>query len=84
LHQFEVDAGTDAQAALGDAVLDHLGPADQDGLRQASSTTTCTARSTRSSSPSAEDDALVALLGRGEHRLHQQAGVIDELCSCSR
>jgi hypothetical protein len=48
-----VHAQADAQAGLLDALLDHGRAADQDGARQPSSTTTCTARSTRSSSPSA-------------------------------
>ena len=55
------------------------GPADQDrlarGLRRR---TTCAARSTRSSSPSAIDDARRLRLRGGEHRPHHHAGVVDE------
>ena len=48
------------------------------GLAMPSSQTTCTARSTRSSSPSAKTMRLGDSLGLGEDRLHDHAGVVDE------
>ena len=49
------------------------------GSAMPSSSTTCAARSTRSSSPSAIDDALgLRGLGGREDRLHDEAGAEDE------
>ncbi len=79
IDEIEIRAGLDAQTEALQAPLDHRRPADQDRPRQPL---------VHDHLGGAQDTLVLALgqhdavflrhLGRGEHRLHQQARVIDE------
>jgi hypothetical protein len=79
IDQFEMLAGANPQTVAGDALLHHLGAADQDRPRQS-----FVAHRLRGAQHAlvlafAENHARRLLLRRRKHRSHQEAGGIDEI-----
>ena len=77
--QLEIGAGPDAQAEALDPALDHRGTADQDRLRQALVDHDLHRAQHALVLALGIDDGTRRVLGRSEQRLHDEAGVVDEL-----
>ena len=77
--QFEVDARTQLEAEVFDALFNHGRPADQDRERQAGRDDFLGSVQDALVLAFGQHDALFVLLGRSKHRLHEQVGLVDEL-----